>query len=63
MVGAYYARKNWKSLAPDLVFVLNDLWYLTHYSSEFGMLESRWSRWWDTSLWMAELITTLSLVI
>jgi len=39
MVGAYYARKNWKTLAPDLVFVLNDLWYLTHYSSEFGMLE------------------------
>ncbi len=39
MVGAYYARKNWRSLAPDLVFVLNDLWYLTHYSSEFGMLE------------------------
>lgn len=40
MVGAYYARKNWTTLAPDLVFVLNDLWYLTHYSSEFGMLES-----------------------
>lgn len=40
MVGAYYARKNWNILAPDLVFVLNDLWYLTHYSSEFGMLEA-----------------------
>ncbi len=28
-----------ESARSDLVFVLNDLWYLTHYSSEFGMLE------------------------
>lgn len=38
MVGAYYARMNWDRLAPDAVFVLNDLWYLVHYSRELGDL-------------------------
>lgn len=33
-------RKNWATLAPDLVFVLNDFWYLRHYASEFAMLDA-----------------------
>jgi len=38
MVGAYYARLHWEELAPDLVFALNDLWYLVHYSRELADL-------------------------
>lgn len=34
MVGAYSARLRWDELAPDLIFALNDLWYLEHYSRE-----------------------------
>lgn len=41
LVGAYAARKNWEELSPDAVFVLNDLWYLTPYSREFGRIENR----------------------
>lgn len=41
MVGAYYAQRNWTSLAPDVVFVLNDLWYLSHYSRAFAAIEGR----------------------
>ncbi|MBS0206066.1 MAG: glycosyltransferase [Planctomycetes bacterium] len=37
-VGAYYARLNWHELAPDVVFALNDIWYLVHYSRELGEL-------------------------
>lgn len=36
MVGAYGARLRWAELAPDIVFALNDLWYLEHYSRELG---------------------------
>ncbi len=38
LTGAYYARLNWDTLAPDLVFLLNDLWYLVHYSRELTEL-------------------------
>lgn len=38
ITGAYYARLNWNTLAPDLVFLLNDLWYLVHYSRELTPL-------------------------
>lgn len=40
MVGAYGARLLWDELQADLVFALNDLWYLVHYSRELaGVLE------------------------
>ncbi|WP_019866955.1 glycosyltransferase family 4 protein [Methylovulum miyakonense] len=40
MVGAYGARLRWGELQPDLVFALNDLWYLVHYSRELaGILD------------------------
>jgi len=38
MVGAYAARLRWRELAPDLVFALNDPWYLEHYSRELTRL-------------------------
>jgi glycosyltransferase involved in cell wall biosynthesis len=38
LLGAYWAQANWQSLAPDAVFVLNDLWYLVHYSRAIGAL-------------------------
>jgi len=38
MMGAYYAHLNWNTLAPDVVFILNDLWYLVHYSRELTEL-------------------------
>lgn len=38
MVGAYAARLRWRELAPDLVFALNDIWYLEHYSRELTPL-------------------------
>lgn len=38
ITGAYYARLNWNTLTPDLVFLLNDLWYLVHYSRELTEL-------------------------
>lgn len=38
MTGAYYARLNWDALGPDIVFLLNDLWYLVHYSRELTEL-------------------------
>ena len=41
MVGAYAARLRWKELAPDLIFALNDLWYLEHYSRELTPLLDR----------------------
>ncbi len=36
MVGAYGARLRWSELAPDIVFALNDPWYLEHYSRELA---------------------------
>ncbi len=39
LVGAYHARRHWNALSPDLVFVLNDLWYLKHYANEFALLK------------------------
>jgi len=36
LVGAYAARKEWASLAADVVLALNDPWYLEHYSRELG---------------------------
>jgi D-inositol-3-phosphate glycosyltransferase len=41
LVGAYDARRRWASLAPDLVLVLNDLWYLQHYANEFALLKDK----------------------
>ena len=38
MVGAYDVRLRWHELDPDLVFALNDLWYLEHYSRELTPL-------------------------
>lgn len=38
MVGAYAARLRWAELAPDLIFALNDMWYLEHYSRELAPL-------------------------
>jgi glycosyltransferase involved in cell wall biosynthesis len=40
VVGACGARERWADLKADLVFALNDLWYLEHYSRELaGCLE------------------------
>jgi len=39
MMGAWYARKHWQALKPDLVFALNDLWYLQHYSRELRQVK------------------------
>lgn len=36
LVGAHEARLNWEKLSPDLVFALNDIWYLEHYPRELG---------------------------
>jgi glycosyltransferase involved in cell wall biosynthesis len=36
MMGAYAARLEWDTLAPDAVFALNDPWYLAHYSRELA---------------------------
>jgi D-inositol-3-phosphate glycosyltransferase len=36
LMGAYAARLEWESLAPDAVFALNDPWYLAHYSREIA---------------------------
>jgi glycosyltransferase involved in cell wall biosynthesis len=41
MVGAYAARLRWAELAPDIVFALNDLWYLEHYSRELAACLNR----------------------
>ncbi len=41
MVGAYGARLRWEALGADLVFALNDLWYLEHYSRELTPLLGR----------------------
>lgn len=38
MVGAYAARLRWCELRPDVLFALNDLWYLQHYSRELAPL-------------------------
>ena len=38
MVGAYAARLEWAQLQPDLVFALNDVWYLVHYSRELAAI-------------------------
>ena len=40
LVGAYYVRQNWQELAPDVVFALNDIWYLVHYSRELAGVRS-----------------------
>ena len=36
LMGAYAARLEWDTLAPDAVFALNDPWYLAHYSRELA---------------------------
>lgn len=36
MMGAYAARLDWDRLQPDAVLVLNDLWYLPHYTRQFA---------------------------
>jgi glycosyltransferase involved in cell wall biosynthesis len=36
LMGAYAARLEWETLAPDAIFALNDPWYLAHYSREIG---------------------------
>ena len=41
MMGAYAARLDWDRLQPDLVLVLNDLWYLPHYTRQFADLRGQ----------------------
>jgi D-inositol-3-phosphate glycosyltransferase len=36
LVGAYEARLRWDELQADVVFALNDIWYLIHYSRELA---------------------------
>lgn len=36
LMGAYAARLEWETLAPDAIFALNDPWYLAHYSREIA---------------------------
>ncbi len=34
LMGAWALRQDWARHAPDIVFALNDIWYLEHYSRE-----------------------------
>ncbi|MCB1641958.1 MAG: hypothetical protein KDI37_09515, partial [Xanthomonadales bacterium] len=38
LLGAIWLREHWQALAPDLLFALNDLWYLSHYNRELAAL-------------------------
>lgn len=39
LMGAYALRLNWDKLAADVILVLNDLWFLKHYSRELATVK------------------------